>query len=69
MKRVIITQCWAGLCHMQVCVGDDATDEEILEVCNRENPAGTIFGWTRVIRNDPVQCETYPERIHYMVAC
>jgi hypothetical protein len=66
-----------GLCHMQVCAMADASDEEILEVCNRENPSGTTNGWTKVIRDNkddpdnfvPVVCGDFPERLHILVAC
>jgi hypothetical protein len=71
-QRVIVTRSICGLCHMQVCVVKDATDEEILDVCNRENPAGTSLGWARVCRGDehaPVTCADDPERLHLMVAC
>jgi hypothetical protein len=56
---------------MQVCAEADATDEEILEVCNRENPSGTSLGWCKVLKNDPalVICEFYPERRHFLVEC
>ena len=40
-KRVIVTKFYNGLCGMQVCAVHDATDEEVLAVCNRENPSGT----------------------------
>ena len=76
MKKVEITSTFVGICHMQVCVARDATDEEILEVCNRENPSGTTNGWSQVVREDeerpqmePVQCQDDPNRIHLLVAC
>ena len=77
MKRVIVTRPMLGLCHMQVCVVEDATDEEILAVCNAENPSGTTNGWSIVLHDDdeswgktaPVRCEDYPDRLHYLVAC
>jgi hypothetical protein len=80
LKRVEITRFWAGLCGMQVCAIPDATDKEILEVCNRENPSGTELGWGKVIRkmedvvggNEgmlPNHCTDFPERIHYLVVC
>lgn len=40
-RRVSITQAAIGICHMQVCAAKDATDDEILKVCNYENPSGT----------------------------
>lgn len=66
---------------MQVCAERDATDEEILAVCNRENPSGTTNGWAEVVRETvegsrfktpdalPVQCAQSPERIHFVVLC
>ncbi len=72
MERVIVTRPVCGICHMQVCAVADATDEEILKVCNGENPSGTTNGWDAVIRRGdgaPVVCATYPERRHIMVSC
>lgn len=76
MKRVIVTRSFIGLLYMQVCAVKDATDEEILEVCNKENKAGTTNGWVRVIREDdenekgrPVQCTDYSDRQHLLVVC
>ena len=80
LARIIVTRCFVGICHMQVCTEADATDEEILEVCNRENPAGTTRGWCDVIRKNgetgsmeenmgPRSCQKYPGRIHIMVSC
>lgn len=70
--RVIITQPIKGICHMQVCVIADASDEEILEVCNKENPSGTENGWVRVIREGtqgPRQCNKYSDRLHILAVC
>lgn len=72
MKRVIVTRDYVGLTCMQVCAVEDATDEEILEVCNRENPSGTEAGWSTVLRGEhdgPVRCETYPDRLHWLAQC
>jgi hypothetical protein len=86
MERVVVTRNMAGgglmlICHMQVCAVKDATDEEILEVCNRENPSGTTNGWVRVIRSIgeddemlsdgylPVECDDDADRLHFMVGC
>ena len=75
-ERVVVTRPMIGLLYMQVCAVDDATDEEILEVCNRNNPAGTMNGWGIVIRNDkeypnlnPVACQDIKGRTHFLVAC
>jgi len=73
-KRVIVTRMMLGICHMQVCAVKDATDEEILEACNRENPSGTQNGWMEVIRTGnpetlPGQCVRYSYRFHFLVVC
>lgn len=77
MDKVVVTKCMVGICHMQVCARKDATDEEILEVCNRDNPAGTSQGWVTVCKEDseffgptkPVPCADDPDRLHYLVGC
>ena len=78
MERVVVTKPIIGIYAMQVCAEKDATDEEILLVCNRDNVAGTIDGWTRVFREVdehhkenllPVQCDDYSERMHFIVFC
>ena len=73
MERVVITRAFIGLIHMQVCAEPDATDQEILGVCNRDNPSGTSLGWTRVIRHGegvPVPCADNPVgRTHFAVSC
>lgn len=79
MNRVVVTRPIVGICHMQVCAAKDATDEEILAICNRENPSGTTNGWGHVVRSaepdsmfktpGPVQCDDDPERLHILVAC
>ena len=78
MNRVEVTRPYMGLIAMQVCAVVDATDEEILEVCNRENPSGTTNGWGKVVRSEtdgipkealPLPCSQYPERVHFIVYC
>ncbi len=76
MERVMVSRPFVGLCGMQVCACKDVTDVEILEVCNRENPAGTSNGWCEVIREEkqgekatPVQCADHPDRLHFLVIC
>jgi hypothetical protein len=77
MERIVVTNPMVGIAHMQVCAVADATDEEILSVCNRDNLAGTRNGWTTVCReNDgfwgdtgPVACKDDPSRMHFLVAC
>ena len=80
MNRVEITRSIMGILHMQVCAVDDATDEEILKVCNEENPSGVENGWSEVIRESddslgreenkvPVPCEDHEGRTHFLVLC
>ena len=84
MDRVEVTISMIGLTLMQVCAIKDATDEEILQIANSENPAGTTNGWTLVIRENnkpdyweddtfeqakPVQCEDHPDRMHFILVC
>jgi len=76
MERIVITKPFNGICAMQICADKDATDEEILEVCNRENPAGTSLGWCEVARENykeerarPVQCSDNANRLHLLVIC
>jgi len=64
----------------QVCVVADATDEEILEVCNREDPQLCTGGWHTVVRDGeharelgvdecaaPGPCANCPGRLHKIV--
>jgi hypothetical protein len=81
MERVVVTIPIVNICTMQVCALKEATDEEILAVCNKENPAGTENGWSTVIREVdksnifkgknkiPVPCDDYPDRLHILVLC
>lgn len=82
MNKVVVSRAMVNICTMQVCAEADATDEEILEVCNKGNPAGTQGGWSLVLRQDkcdgalfreankaPIPCELYPGRIHFLVCC
>ena len=77
-ERVIVARAVVGICHMQVCAIDDATDEEILAKCNAENPSGTTSGWSSVCRDgyefmeqngDPVKCSDFGDRTHFLVVC
>jgi hypothetical protein len=79
--RVVVSRPFMGLCGMQVCACKDATNEEILEVANAKNPSGTTLGWNYVVREVkeeslfkdkralPVQCDDYPDRLHFIVLC
>lgn len=80
MKKIEVTNPFIGLCFMQVCAEADATDVEILAVCNTENPSGTRNGWGEVVRicteeNGyqenmlPGTCNEHPERKHFLVCC
>ena len=76
MERVEVARCMMGIAHMQVCAVADATDEEILNICNKQNPAGTQNGWMVVIRDDkeypqcnPIRCNEHPDRMHFMISC
>ena len=76
MEKVVVTKAFHGLLGMQVCSEKNASDEEILEVCNRENKCGTTNGWSYVVRNDeeypqsnPIQCEDHSDRLHFLVGC
>jgi len=80
MGRVEVTRIMVGICHMQVCTVEDATDEEILTVCNRDNPSGTSNGWSVVHRHEdpddtvfhtpgPGPCEEHDGRLHILVSC
>ena len=82
MERVEVTRCMVGIAGMQVCCVSDATDEEILEVCNAKNPSGTSGGWSVVLRTErgeesmysgktwlPVKCDKDPDRMHVIVMC
>lgn len=80
--RVIVTRRMVNIFTMQVCAVKSATDEEILAVCNDENPAGTSNGWAKVIRESegadsisagpnkvPVPCTDHEDRLHFLVLC
>jgi hypothetical protein len=73
--QILVTRPFCGLCHMQVCVKGEATDEDILRVCNRENPSGTVAGWRVVIHETiggiagPGPCADDPTRTHFLVGC
>ena len=81
MDRVVVTRPIVGICLMQVCAEADTTDEEILAVCNCENPSGTTNGWSKVIRvavegsmfeTDkalPATCADDSSRLHFLVLC
>jgi hypothetical protein len=78
MNRVEVSRRAVGILYMQVCAEKDATDEEILLVCNGENPSGTSLGWCEVVRvlsegiienMLPIVCDKYEGRLHFLVSC
>jgi len=67
---------------MQVCVVSDATDEEILRICNSENPQLVSGGWHTVVRDKdharqlgvsedaaPGNCVECKGRLHKIALC
>ena len=81
-SRVLVTRRMMGLLAMQVCCVEDATDKQILDVCNQDNPCGTSNGWCNVINSKkdalklfsdakaaPVKCDDTPGRLHKVVLC
>lgn len=81
-ERVFTSQDYAGFRAMQVCVVADATDKEILDHCNADNPQQVTGGWHSVVNsledckrlgiNDngvPGPCANVPGRIHKIVIC
>ncbi len=74
MNRIIVLKPVVGIYSMQVCAVSDATDREILSVCDAENPSGSARGWTQVDRSKggapgPVVCVDDPQRQHFLVDC
>ena len=81
-QRVCVTLPFAGLRAMQVCAVADATDEEILKVCNEENPQLVQRGWHTVVRTEadcerehvdkeavPGKCVECEGRLHIIALC
>lgn len=77
-QKVLMVKPMLGIASMIVCCTKDATDEEILDFCNRNNLCGTSRGWCQVVRKDkkypqrdPVACqdEDGRERFHIIVDC
>jgi hypothetical protein len=56
-ERVFISQPYCGMYAMQVCVLPEVSTQEILDVCNRENPSGTGSGWNKVINSKAAAIE------------
>ena len=61
----------------QVCCPKDWTDEQIVELANRDNPAGTESGWTIVrhgdacLQGDPERnvCADNDQHVHVALTC
>lgn len=81
-ERVFMSQVYAGLRAMQVCVLKDVPDQEILDFCNKVNPQQVTGGWHTVVRDAahakecevdvcsaPGQCVECPDRLHKIVLC
>jgi len=65
-----------GILHCSVCVPADATEEQIEEAVNAENPTGLDHGWhiseaktfaTGVPNPNP--CEARDGYLHYLMVC
>jgi len=84
MEKVVVNRGIIGIYTMQVCAHKEATDEEIISVANKKNPAGTEGGWRRVCRKSeehpdhpahegktlgPVQCADDQNREHILLVC
>ena len=71
--RVEVSNPFCGILRMQLCAVKDATDQELLDVANRDNPSGTQFGWVDVVHKGkygPVPCADDPlTRAHFLVRC
>jgi hypothetical protein len=67
MNRVEIIRPVVGLNAMLVCIEAGISDQEILEVCNRENPISKPAGWTTVDRSSSRQCTADETRLHILV--
>ena len=73
--RVVVTNPFAGLLYMQVCVAKGVRDKEILEQANAKNPCGTTAGWGTVIRKKTeytpgtVKCADDSTRQHILLSC
>lgn len=65
----------AGIAYIRVCAPSNATDEAILDYCNKTSPSGTTNGWTTVVRAKepegmaPVTCASDVDRLHLLVGC
>jgi len=80
MERIEVMKPVLRYLWMTVCAVDDATDDEILEACEKLNPAGTTMGWAAVVRTTdgsfmhggeqgPREVCDHPGRTHLVVVC
>ena len=64
-----------SLLYMQVCVPTGWTDEQATVFAEKENPAGTTYGWrvckagSTLLKNDPerVTCEDRTGHVHIVL--
>lgn len=73
MDRIMITRRQLGHLHMQVCIDPDVTNDDILDVCNRQNPRDPTSAWQSVRRycgDTPMTkpCPAHPHRLHLLVS-
>lgn len=78
-KRVLVLLPYLGIASMAVCAVKDATDQEILEVANKENPlpptALAAIEWSKVRRDLgksafwPHSCMVCAGRKHFQLEC
>jgi|CXWL01.1.fsa_nt_gi hypothetical protein len=73
MDRILVTRRQLGPIHMQVCIDPAAADDEILTVCNTQNPRPSGSTWQSVRRNCgkiPMTkpCPAHPYRLHFLVS-
>lgn len=76
MAKVVVASPMVGICHMVVCCEVGSKSDEILAVCNSQNPSGTSMGWCTVYKKNakdkskrPVKCNDYENRLHVLVSC
>ena len=81
-QRVLVTMPYAGFRAMQLCAVADATDEELLAECNKDNPQLVTGGWHHIIRSledckkhginenaVPGDCVECKGRKHFIAVC
>lgn len=66
-----------GLVHCSVCAPKDMPIEEVVAQTNSLNPTGISKQWrhstdthfAKGTKPNPCECETDPNRIHYLMVC